>query len=265
MTPPSDQPVRMKLSSDHPFHAEAREVEGMPGRLAMAKLDTVRRINSILRGNIIELVAHVDRMKNPAFALPTMDERHRERHQAFLDECERLLHNALSAVHSRVDLLRTFVSRYVAESTPTLATEYRSRVDSDFVENPIHNFLTGLRNYMLHERLPATVGVFTILGNSSHSFAYQLATGPLIAAADGFNVTARQWLEDCGDTIDAVGVLRGYFEDQVAPFDRWFAEKIVEQHLAEIEAYEVAVQDYNYRWFPSSRAGWTEGGTDSNA
>jgi hypothetical protein len=114
-----------------------------------------------------------------------MDERHRERHQAFLDECERLLHNALSAVHSRVDLLRTFISRYVAESTPTLATEYRLRVDSDFVENPIHNFLTGLRNYMLHERLPATVGVFTILRNSSHSFAYQLATGPLIAAADG--------------------------------------------------------------------------------
>jgi len=240
-----------EVPSDHPFFVEAQEIEAMPGRLAIAKIETVRRVNWILRGDIAQLANLVDRMTDPAFSLPIMDARQPERHDAFLNECERLLHNAVAAVHSRVDLLRTFVSRYVAESTPALATDYQSRVDTDFVNDPAHAFLIGLRNYMLHERLPVAVGTWSF-GNQGESYVYELSTGPLIAARDHFNAATREWMAGHGDTVDVVSVLRAY-EQQVARFDQWFAERIEQHHRADIETFTEAVRAYNHRWHPSSR------------
>ena len=238
--------------SDNPFFTEAREIDGMPGRLAITKIETVMRINSILRGNIMQLVVLVDRMKNPAFSLPILDARQPERHDAFLNECERLLHNALSAAKTRVDLLRAFVRRYVADSTPAIAAEYQARVNAEFVNDPKHASLMGLRNYMLHDSLPVAAGTITF-GNQGENYLYRLHTAPLLAAPEHFNAAAREWLAGHEDQIDIVSALRAYFDDQVAPFDQWFATTIEEHHRADIKAHAAAAREYNHRWHPSSR------------
>lgn len=215
----------------------------MPGWLAVAKIGTIRRINAILRDNIAELAALIERVQDPAIHLPLLDISHPERNDAFLGECERLLHNALSAVHSRVELLRAFVDRYVVESTPSIAAEYHDRKDADFANDQTHIFLTKLRNYMLHGTLPVLATQFNYTRDSGTSYAVLLRTDRM-ASDRYFNATTKRWLADQGGSLDVVAVLRGYYE-RVGRFDGWFTDRIKEHHREEIDAYVQAARAYD--------------------
>ena len=229
------------VPSDH--FVESRAVDGMPGRMALAKIDTVGRVNAILKGNIRQLSALIGKMQDPSFAFPVLDSRNPEAHDQFLGEFERLLHNALSAVKSRVDLLRTLVARYVADSAPELAAAYSARVAADFVTDPTHLFLTKLRDYALHVNLPAIVSSFKFSREEGESFNVLLRVEPLVEARDHFNATTRKWIEDQGEMFDIVQILNDYYA-RVVDFDRWFSKSIEQYHHREIVEYQQAARAF---------------------
>ena len=242
--------------------AESQTIDEMPGRSAVAHIDMVKRINAILSGNISEFARIIQRMNDdPAFSSPILDIGRPELHEAFLGECERLLHNALSTVHSRVDLLRTYVKRHFVTELPRLAAEYDTRIGAAFRNNLLHRFLIELRNYVLHNRLPVARSqqLFSTNpdGSSTFEFKLTLSTTHLLDNAD-LPAQVHAWASALGDDFDVLDLLRQYHH-AVQEFDAWLVAAIWQHYANDIAKYEAAARAFNAKWYP-----WDSGTTPAS-
>src|SRR5579883_2820628 len=79
-----------------------RELMASKGYYATALMDRVQRIGYVLQGNVSQYLGLVAQLHNPAFSLPIMDMRNPAQHDRLLSEAERLLHNVLTAMSTRV-------------------------------------------------------------------------------------------------------------------------------------------------------------------
>jgi hypothetical protein len=232
--------------------AESQAVHEMPGRLAIARVAMVERINEILRGNVVDLVRLIRRMNEDfEFSLQVLDRSRPERHGTFLGECERLLHNALAGVQSRVSLLRTFVNRHIDTPLPELGAEYRSRIDATFKNDDLHKFLVDLRNYILHERLPVATTTESIAmrpdGSMALDFKLNLTTKVLVESRQ-WSAVQRAWILNHGDNLDIVALLQRYYAT-VVDFDAWLVAAINHQCADDIAEYQAAAHAFNAKWY----------------
>ena len=111
----------------------------------------MKRMSYLLQGNVGQYRALVARLQDPAVSFPVLDDPFS--HADLLGEAERLLHNVLTAMSTRVDQQRRFMTAYFGDD-PVLMQEYRNRVASDFTASAEAAFLKGLRNYIAHRQLP---------------------------------------------------------------------------------------------------------------
>ncbi len=118
----------------------------------MALISAVKRMSYLLQGNVSQYGALVARLQDPAVS--SDPGRHPLSHADLLGEAERLLHNVLTAMSTRVDQQRCFMTAYF-DDDPGLMQEYRGRVASDFTASAEAAFLKGLRNYIAHRQLPS--------------------------------------------------------------------------------------------------------------
>jgi hypothetical protein len=112
-----------------------------------ALISAVNRMSYLLQGNVRQYRALVAKLQDPAVSFPILDDP--LSHADLLGEAERLLHNVLTAMSTRVDQQRRFMTAYFADD-PVLIQEYRDRVASDFTASAEASFLKGLRNYIAH-------------------------------------------------------------------------------------------------------------------
>ncbi|MFF7194122.1 hypothetical protein ACFZAM_10490 [Streptomyces sp. NPDC008079] len=146
--PTGDQPAHVPHIGPS-FLERQRELQASLGYHGMALKDRIKRIGYVFQGNVTDYKALVASLQDPGVSLPIMDMRYPEAHDQLLSEAERLLHNVLTAMSTRVDQQRAFMRRYLAEDT-VLTGEYRDRIGSSFSRDPGANFLKGLRNYIAH-------------------------------------------------------------------------------------------------------------------
>jgi hypothetical protein len=224
------------------LRAEQDRILAMPGRAAWVKLARLKRTAKIFMGNADALMDHLKSMDDPSVWLPIAS--NQRALEDFLDETERHLHNYVAAAHTRVDHFRRFKETEWPAGSAT-GEEYQRRVDQDFKDSPLHNFIVKLRNLILHVRLPVSTTTEAWQRGGTLTFQVMLNSADLLAW-DGWNPLARMCIEDSGHSIDLGDTVSGY-TSEIITFDRWTAELFIKGHLQEIESFLDAARKHQTR------------------
>jgi hypothetical protein len=220
------------------------ELNASPGHRAIALMDYVRRIGYVFQANVAQYKALVARMQDPSFALPILDVSNPQAHDDLLSEAERLLHNILMALSTRIDQQRAFMRRHFSEDA-ILMGEYIAKIKADFDGYVPGVFLRDLRNYLTHHRLPVAQSRQTF-SNQGFSVTFTLVRQQL-QEWPGWKSDAEAWLTAQGEQIEIVPVVDGYARIAGA-FDRWLYDRIGRKYAAEIRAYNEEAEAFNREW-----------------
>jgi hypothetical protein len=215
-----------------------------PGHRAIALMDYVRRIGYVFQANVVQYNALVARMQDPTFALPILDVSNPQAHDDLLSEAERLLHNILMSLSTRIDQQQAFMRRHFSEDA-ILMGEYAAKIEADFGGYAPGLFLRDLRNYLTHHRLPVAQSRQSF-SDQGLSVTFTLVRQPL-QEWSGWTGDARTWLTGQGEQVEIVPVVNGYARI-VDAFDIWLSERIGRKYLAEIRAYNREAEAFNREW-----------------
>jgi hypothetical protein len=214
------------------------EVLALPGFKVLEALHAFGRTVRIFRANTAALTDWLARTDDPAVLFAVWNANDRDQFERHFDETERLFFNFLASAQARVDYCRVIVNRGLLDGT--LADAYQTRVQSTFRLDPVHNWMVGIRNHMLHHRLPVSRGHLEI--STSHVKSTIVFETRSLLASDGFNPSARQWMADRTE-IDLRETVEAY-ATRVDEFDEWFSRAYAEHHLEVSEAFLAAKQGH---------------------
>ncbi|WP_129799019.1 hypothetical protein [Streptomyces sp. F001] len=210
-----------------------RRLQASPGFRAIALKNRVKRIGYVFQGNVAQYKSFVAGLQDPTVSTPIMDVRNPDVHDDLLSEAERLLHNVLTAMSTRVDQQRRFVEKQFQDD-PVLTQEYREKAAATFRSDPQANFLKGLRNYITHAQLPVAQSRQT-LGRESCALTFLLPCEPLLAW-DRWNGPMRTWIAEWGEAVEVVDVVDAYAR-MAGEFDKWLFDRIGLKYKADIDAF----------------------------
>ncbi len=187
----------------------------------------------LFQANAGQYKSLVARLQVPSVSFQLLDIRNPGAHDDLLDEAERLLHNVLTAMSTRVDQERRFIANHF-DDDPVLTTEYRERIVASFISSPEATFLKGLRNYITHRQLPVHQSMETL---QQHSFeiTFILPVNPLLDW-DGWNNSQRSWIASQGKAVHIVRVVDTY-AGIAGDFDKWLYGRIRLKYKTDIEAF----------------------------
>lgn len=228
------------------WRATPQHILDMRGREAWQSMLGTIRLIKIVAVNGSELLAFFKKVNEPTAIMKIWRMEEREgAFEQFLDETERLLFNFLNAAYGRVESYRGLMKR--GHLTGDLLEAYRQRVDRDFVNDPLHNWLIRLRNYMLHSRLPVSTGHLDYsAANQQTTVTVSIDLKNLVSSAD-FNAQARSYMEG-KESVNVPVAVRTYLV-ALKSFDDWFLPAYWAHHHADIDAYREA-------WDASAEESW---------
>lgn len=225
------------------LHADQARIVAMPGRVASAKLARLHRTAKVFSGNARALLEHLKRMDDLEYMLATTSDR--QASEEFFDEMERHLHNYVAAAQSRVEHFRRFARTEWPEGSP-FREEYQRRVEEEFDTSPLHNFVTDLRNLILHVRLPVSTTMATWWRDGARTFQVMLDSADLLHWGR-LSSQAREYIEASGESVD-LGRAVSTYTDEIIAFDQWVAESFVREHQEEMRSYKRALREHQARF-----------------
>jgi hypothetical protein len=220
-----------------------RQLQTSPGYRANALIATVNRYSYILQGNIAQYLSLVNAIQDPSYAIPLLAEQDLQRHDAMLSESERLLHNVVLALKTRIDLLRVFMDKYFADDL-VLANAYKAQI-GDLFGTDSARFLEGLRNHMTHHLLPVSRSLFSISAAGSMTFTVILDAQALLEWE--WSAPVRQWIEGQSSNVMIAEVVKEY-GNLAKQFDDWLVKTIAEKYQQELSAFQTAIEEYRRRF-----------------
>lgn len=217
--------------------AVPRHILDMPGAAARnAMLNTIRLMRIVAR-NGVELLHFLERANEPEAIMKVWNVEERdEAFEDFLNETERLLFNFLAAVAARVDSYRYLVRRGVLVGT--LLDAYSDRVRSSFRDNPLHHWLMGLRNYMLHHRLPVSHGHLRFTAATASTTVTVTVEVKGLLTSSAFDGMGKRYM-DGKEAIDVAATVVAYIQ-ALRAFDDWLIPAYWVHHKANIDAFHEA-------------------------
>ncbi len=193
----------------------------------------MKRIGYVFQGNVAQYKSLVAELQNPAVSGPILDVHNSEGHDQLLSEAERLLHNVLMAMSTRVDQQRCFMEEHFQDDL-ALMNEYRGKVVSMFTDDVEAKFLKGLRNYITHAELPVAQSRQTF-SRESFEITFTLPAEPLLAWSR-WSGELRAWIAGQGEAIVIVDVVDTYAR-KAGEFDKWLFERIALKYRSDIDVY----------------------------
>src|SRR5689334_322480 len=149
-----------------------------------------------------------------------------------MSEITRLFHNFVAAALSLIDHTRVLY-RQLYEPRNEFP-ELQSRIEADFANNPLTQFVVKLRQMTQHYRLPS-IESHTSMSNIDRdgrvgnvSIQLRLKTDDL-RQFDGWNDAARRFLDGAGDRIDLRTIITDYYA-HVNQFYQWVDQRQRELH-----------------------------------
>lgn len=218
------------------------QLQASAGFRAIALKDRVKRIGYLFQGNVAQYKSLVASLQDPGVSFPILDVRNPDAHDDLLMEAERLLHNVLTAMSTRVDQQRRFMEKYFQDD-PVLTKEYRERIASAFAANAEAAFLKGLRNYIAHIQLPVAQSR-QIFGSTSFEITFTLPVKPLLVW-DGWNNSTRTWLASQGEAVAIIDVVDVYAR-MAGGFDKWLFDRIGLKYRMEIDKFLREQDEYTH-------------------
>ncbi len=230
----ADREVRQRQLSEE--LGRLREIHrASEGNKILIRRQSLAASYRVFLGNHRELRGFLDHISTPAVNAPMLSERHRYRLDYAFDEVARRLHNYVSAVFSLVEATRKFGRKHYSDTD--FIKDFDERVQRDFGEAPLHRFLQDLRNYTLHNRLPATKAVsgFTRCEDGETDFysSFKLNVEKL-RKWNGWKARAREYIKALGSEADLADIIDAY-EPVVTGFHKWFSDRENEEHAEVIK------------------------------
>jgi hypothetical protein len=195
------------------------------------RVNQFRSSRMVFQRNYEELLTFLDYICAPAVAFSYSPVDQKWLWHDGMNEIERLLHNFVAAALSLVDHTRVLY-RQLYEPAGHLS-QYQEKVDADFVEDPLTQFVIKLRQMAQHYRLP---------GLENHTQMTDIKNGLVgtvriqmrlkvddLRKFDGWNVPANKFLDSAGPHIDLRDLIVAYHA-HVTAFYEWFDQRQKEMH-----------------------------------
>jgi hypothetical protein len=230
---PADEQTAPEKAGRPSLLDRQKRLNASSGCRAIALGDRVKRIGYVFQGNVAQYKSLVAELQNPVVSGPILDVRNPEVHDRLLSEAERLLHNVLMGMSTRVDQQRCFMKEHFQDDS-ALMNEYRSKVASMFKNDVEAKFLKGLRNYITHAQLPVAQSRQTF-GQESFEITFTLPAEPLLAWSR-WSGELRAWIAGQGDEIVIVNVVDAYAR-KAGEIDKWLFDRIALKYRSDIDAY----------------------------
>jgi hypothetical protein len=213
-----------------------------PGTQAHSLWARLRRSHGIFAANLREFSSFTDGPEGDwdlALDLITNTGTKDEVQDSFYNEFDRLLHNLVAASGTLIDHTRVVAKRY--EATP-FYDEYTRRA-AEIGALPVARFIKDLRNYMLHQSLPAPYSQVKI---SPQQVTYQLYVSvPSLLESSRWSAASRTYLARCGDELP----IREPFDEYAASIDDlydWMFAQSARLDIAKTIAANRLIDEYNH-------------------
>ncbi len=217
------------------IEASRQKLFEMPGRKILANLRVLDRTTRIFARNSLALLAHLG--QDDPDALLGGD--HFDGLAEYVAEAERLLFNYLAATHARVEHMRR-LTRYLWTGFADSERDYNRLVVETFAESPVHLWMIGLRNYMLHHELPFISGRVSV-GTNGISVSISLNTAELVNRHD-WTILARRYMDEHAPAVNVSDAVREY-SHMVAEFDEGVAARYRKDHAQDLAEYRSAKRE----------------------
>ena len=132
-------------------------------------------------------------------------------------EPSRRLHNFLASATTLIDHTRNHLKR--CYSRHSFYERYQAEVDAVFKGKPNPEFIIGLRNFALHNRLPLNKAALTLTSPPRHAF---LLERDLLLTGDRWTSASRAYLTSFTESFEVTPLIIDYRE-QVTGFQRWLS------------------------------------------
>jgi hypothetical protein len=216
-----------------------RRLRASPGYQAYALMALIKRYSYILLANINQYNRLVNAMQDPSYGLSILDTRTPEKHDDLLSESERLLHNVLMAIKTRIDLLRVFMEKFFAEDSDlqdAFAVKAEEIFDADSAK-----FLERLRNHVTHHLLPVQRSVQTY---STGPMTFTLVLDAQRLLDWEWSARVRNWIEQQSPNLMIIDVINDY-GGRANRFDTWLSQEISRKYQEELSEFWAATEILN--------------------
>lgn len=165
------------------------------------------------------------------------------------DTCEDLLNETVRLIHNYVTGAKTLVThtrnswRILFEESGEFP-EFQRRIDEEFKDDPLTQFVQRLRAYCLHCRpVDPGISIKRYLRDGRTVRTVSLRVKDLADWAD-WNAAAKAFLDGVGSEIPLLDTCRRY-RDKVSSFTDWFEEQTRALRQRDLEDYEYAQRAFH--------------------
>lgn len=213
------------------------DLRQLPGWSVRAELLAFDRSLRVFASNADELSRFLGESQEPATAFQLWARDNREGFERFLDEVDRLLHNFVAGAMTLRDHARRLRRKLLPDDeTDNLAAECQARIDADFTNSPLAQFVEGLRNFVLHRRLPVARGSLSWSAGGQFESRIVLYPSDLLQSRRlRRSPLATRYIEDAGDDI-AIGDVVTDYRAVVVAFHDWFRSALLTRHRSNLDA-----------------------------
>lgn len=145
------------------------------------------------------------------------------------------LHNYVCAAKSLIDHSRVLYKRVYVKGNIDFV-DYQVEVDSRFVKNELIQFVSFLRNYTQHEKIPIIFSNFSFDSASDDGFIFTACLEPSeLLGASSIPALAKKYITSQSDKIDIKSVFVTYHQ-QICEFYEWFKGRQDKLHSVDLMA-----------------------------
>jgi hypothetical protein len=210
-------------------------------------LNLINEINSrsrsvyIFKKNHKELTEALDLIESDPEGIVMDYRRNPDLLYKMLAEVARTTHNFIASALTLVEHTRNVFKKLYKETGKF--KDYQSRVNSDFKDDSLSQFIQGLRQYFLHYKLPDLLTRSEeIIGEKEVKISVNLIKEDLLAF-DGWNPQAKEFIRSFESNINILSIINEY-KEKVVEFHGWFTKRQEEIHLKEFDNFKQLNNEY---------------------
>jgi hypothetical protein len=220
------------------------ELISMPEFKLRAQIESINIPIYIFDQNYAELKTLLDFFIDNPKSIPLTFQRNRDKLDKVQLDILRRLHNFVEASVTLINHTRNYYNDLYggSDSFP----DYQSKVKTEFENDPLSQFIKGLRQYCQHYYSPNIVVEETFFRNLDGSDAIKKSVvlfKEKLMEFDGWNATAKKYLEKYAKSIDVLEFVEAY-RNKVIEFYTWFLERQKEIHKTELALIQEKTTEY---------------------
>ena len=208
------------------------EILAMPEHRLYQQLHGFSLSIYIFDRNFVDLKSLIEFLIKDPRARRLTASRNRDQLQTVQQEIIRFLHNFVAAAQSLIDHTRKLHTKLYGESD---FPEYQQRVDSEFKNDPLSQFVKCLRQYAEHYKAPEVVVVSALSRNDAETTQRRSVELLLedLQAFEGWTSKAKEYLGTQKRGIDVLE-LASVYRQKVLDFYDWFHSCQMRTHAVEL-------------------------------